>query len=894
MDPCTSPPPSAPRGSWRRLALLALLVSLSFAVRGSSSSCDGSAVPVETGPECQVDADCEALLEYDPLGDGVSALRLSDDPARGPLCSAGGACVACKVDADCAPARACAAGACVSACEDDDGEDDDTPASAGALDPAALAQRTLTACPGDPDWLCTAADAPVAAGTTIVVGLDAGPAAVVDAALHVLDDESGAPLRLDAVLGAANEPLVVRAPRRGRYCVRVTAAGDAPANYTLHASFRPAEEPGYGCAADADCAPAGCGDACPVCLDRRCVQDHPAPAGAPDPFGGEWRREGGRFVPRCPATELLVHFSAPPDAAFATAAWQAAGQPALGGFPALRPVFPAPPGGQAAFPEIHRLVLQTELGPDGLGVLDEGALWHFANAVTAEPFATTFGVTAVELNCRVVVALGSYRPVAVYADDFQPAFAPAVRLRHRLQTRLAPGDDPTDRGAVVAAPGGSGGARVGLLDTGVDGRVVVGVGATDGATGRPTHDRFGHGTHMATLLREVEATVTSYRVLDGDGRGTFAQLAWGIASAAYAGERILNLSVGWAPRFGESRLVRRTLEYLADRRPDVLVVAAAGNREFTPEETTSLFYPAAHRGDFDTLVAVDGVRPNDRPIVLAVPGVETDLVAPALLVYGGWPRALLDPPPKTAALADRGLTGTSVAAAQVSAAAANVWNAAPTLTAAEVIVALVDGGVSLSGDPGPARGVRLDHCGALAAVGAAPAACGVPVAGGAIADGAFVPAAPPADFMGAPDRQADRSGAIATELRTLGDLVPGPPAAIFDSRYVEPQPVDPGGIDGILDPQLRRLDGTIKPDFPTTWVGNARVVVSSGVSRPVAIDLGPATAIRVASQIRVLNLALPSINWASPAAAASLAIPYRTAAGSTALSVTQLRVNRSR
>jgi hypothetical protein len=174
---------------------------------------------------------------------------------------------------------------------------------------------------------------------------------------------------------------------------------------------------------------------------------------------------------------------------------------------------------------------------------------------------------------------------------------------------------------------------------------------------------------------------------------------------------ILNLSLGWDPQLlgglseqsiaamrAGSQAVYRALQYAKSL--DVLVLAAAGNRRDCCPQTTGPLLPAAweerHPSDESfpeiaktaLLYAVGGVRSDGRPLANA-----REAAMPTRVAYG-----------ENAVVAARGrsgvtstwlYTGSSVATAVVSAAAALVWDTVPTLTSDQVMEDLHEGGTPL-------------------------------------------------------------------------------------------------------------------------------------------------------------------------------------------------------
>ncbi len=220
------------------------------------------------------------------------------------------------------------------------------------------------------------------------------------------------------------------------------------------------------------------------------------------------------------------------------------------------------------------------------------------------------------------------------------------------------------------------GVIVAVLDSGVDdthpdlaGRLLPAVDLVgDGRTGDP----FGHGTRIAGIIAGVmdgagiagvasDVRILPIRVLAADGEGDQNRTARGIRLAVAAGARVINLSLSSQT---ESPAQADAIRYALDQ--GVTVVAAAGNRR---DEGSPTVYPAAYPG----VLGVSSVGRGLRESGFASRGGFIDLVAPGERVVttevgGGWARE----------------DGTSIAAAFVSAGAALVRAANPSLSRARV------------------------------------------------------------------------------------------------------------------------------------------------------------------------------------------------------------------
>ena len=319
--------------------------------------------------------------------------------------------------------------------------------------------------------------------------------------------------------------------------------------------------------------------------------------------------------------------------------------------------------------------------------------------------------------------------------------------------------DPLPAGAGPKTP-----VRVEIVDSAVTRR------APDG---EPSHGRLEHGRAMGLIVRKLgcpspgagcRADVASTLALPlvqtpagvvrdptrGGTFGSFMDLAAAIDDAVTDWRRnapsyrlIINLSLGWEPDHGGdytsprqlSAPVRAVWSAIARARClGAAVVVAAGNRVEGPDAPTGPLYPAGWAAKpapspstcralgaggaaslpstAPLVFAIGGVEPNDADLGMGRADARTELVAPAAhaVVEDGHINRTTSPH-----------TGTSVAAAVTSAAAAVVWSYRPGLTADEVMDAVYAGGVDLgrSADVclgGAACGRtahRVSMCGAL-------------------------------------------------------------------------------------------------------------------------------------------------------------------------------------
>ncbi|MEW6583758.1 MAG: S8 family serine peptidase, partial [Actinomycetota bacterium] len=316
----------------------------------------------------------------------------------------------------------------------------------------------------------------------------------------------------------------------------------------------------------------------------------------------------------------------------------------------------------------------------------------------------TPGVAAVEPD-RVRTRVATEPPAAILEQG-----DPLRRLQgHLADIRWTP-------------PSGGAPPLVAVLDTGVDGGVPDLAGVLDTSAARsfapgsdPLRDREGHGTHVTGILAAgigngigvtgvAHARILPVKIADQTGSATTSSLVRGINYAVARGARVINISFGGG---GRSALEQAAIDSAV--RSGAVVVAAAGN---TGQSGNRREYPGAYRH----VVAVGAVDDAGAPLPVSTRGPQVAIAAPGLEVLSTAPPT----PDGTGGYARR--TGTSMAAAMVSGAAARVIAARPFLTGAQV-VAILTGSARDVGAPGPdpetGAGV-LDVTAALAARAPSP------------------------------------------------------------------------------------------------------------------------------------------------------------------------------
>ena len=184
-------------------------------------------------------------------------------------------------------------------------------------------------------------------------------------------------------------------------------------------------------------------------------------------------------------------------------------------------------------------------------------------------------------------------------------------------------------------------------------------------------DVAGHGTHVSGIIAAVadnaiggsgvapQARILPIRVLDSLGSGDSKDVSKAVRFAVDSGVKVINLSLGGAT---ESTSLTAAIQYAVDR--NVLVVAAAGNgaADSTPK------WPAAS----DLALAVTAVDRNNSVTSFDQRGEYIDLAAPGSSILS------------TASNDYKIQSGTSMAAAFVTGAAALLFAAQPSITAAQV------------------------------------------------------------------------------------------------------------------------------------------------------------------------------------------------------------------
>ncbi len=273
--------------------------------------------------------------------------------------------------------------------------------------------------------------------------------------------------------------------------------------------------------------------------------------------------------------------------------------------------------------------------------------------------------------------------------DLPPLPAPAISRT----AAVAPGTDPlTARQGFLAQidwtpPSGGRRPLVAVLDTGVDSSHPDLVAAVPAGAGRsfvpgssdPARDPQGHGTHVAGIIAATsgngvggsgvsDARILPVTIADSRGRTTTSALVRGLRYASARGARVINISFGGR---GFSAVEQRAIDDATRR--GALVVAAAGNRggrQGGPD------YPGAYR----QVLAVAALGTDGRVLGISQRGEQVGIAAPGedvASVPARSRRGVVAP-----GLVTR--TGTSMAAAVVTGAAARILSRRPGLSAQQV------------------------------------------------------------------------------------------------------------------------------------------------------------------------------------------------------------------
>ncbi len=231
---------------------------------------------------------------------------------------------------------------------------------------------------------------------------------------------------------------------------------------------------------------------------------------------------------------------------------------------------------------------------------------------------------------------------------------------------------------------------VAVLDTGVDllhpdlkGRVTAGRNVADNDDN--PQDHHGHGTHVAGIVAASTnnrvgvagmswgAKLLAVKVLADDGEGSDCDIALGMVSAADAGAKVLNMSLG-SEGVECGFVAQAAVDYVRDK--GALPVVSSGNGARKGNKVTS---PASCAG----VLAVGATDQNDRVAVFSTHHSYVGVSAPGVGIVSTY----IDP--KTGNRTYASMSGTSMAAPFVSGLAALLMAKNPTWTPDQVMDRIV-------------------------------------------------------------------------------------------------------------------------------------------------------------------------------------------------------------
>jgi len=206
--------------------------------------------------------------------------------------------------------------------------------------------------------------------------------------------------------------------------------------------------------------------------------------------------------------------------------------------------------------------------------------------------------------------------------------------------------------------------KVGVIDTGIssshpDLKANIKGGVNTINSRRSWNDNNGHGAHVAGIIAGInntqgvvggapQADLYAIKVLGANGSGYYSDIIEGLQWAIANRMQVVNMSLG-----GTTDYQPLHDAVIAAKNAGILVVAAAGN------SGGSVIFPAA----YDEALAVSATDSANNIASFSSRGAEVDIAAPGVSIYSTY---------KGTAYAT--LSGTSMAAPHVTAAAALVFN----------------------------------------------------------------------------------------------------------------------------------------------------------------------------------------------------------------------------
>ncbi len=211
------------------------------------------------------------------------------------------------------------------------------------------------------------------------------------------------------------------------------------------------------------------------------------------------------------------------------------------------------------------------------------------------------------------------------------------------------------------------GINVAIFDTGIsphpDLNIKGGVSFVDGV--HSYYDDNGHGTHIAGTIGALLngkgilgvaplANIYSVKTIAADGRGSYSSIIEGINWAIENNINVINMSFGGS---NYSKILEEAINLAYEN--NILIIASAGNSGL------DITYPAK----FNNVIAVGAIDENEIRADFSSFGTELELMAPGVNTYS------------TLNKGDYGSkSGTSMAAAYVSGAAALIWSVNPVVS----------------------------------------------------------------------------------------------------------------------------------------------------------------------------------------------------------------------
>ena len=219
------------------------------------------------------------------------------------------------------------------------------------------------------------------------------------------------------------------------------------------------------------------------------------------------------------------------------------------------------------------------------------------------------------------------------------------------------------------------GINVAVLDTGIAYHDDLNYNVRGGMSvigDDPRNDVYGHGTHVAGIIRAVAPNSNLYavQVLDNNGRGTVAGVIKGIEWARSNGAHVINM--GLAGSSGSSALRAAADNAYA---ANIVVIAAAGNGGNSWGTGDNVGFPARHT----SVIAVAAVDSDNRRPSFSSTGPSIEISAPGVNINSTLNNSSYG-----------NMDGTSMAAAHVAGVAALIKQASPASTPSEIRKAMND------------------------------------------------------------------------------------------------------------------------------------------------------------------------------------------------------------